>query len=71
MLSIGFRGKKKGDIHDPSSNIISIQRNSANFFYDDNIRKFRKYTYAVASLNRLYKESETGESFTTKWKKFR
>jgi uncharacterized lipoprotein YddW (UPF0748 family) len=65
-----FRGKKKGDIHDPS-NIISIQRNSANFFYDDNIRKFRKYTYAVASLNRLYKESETGESFTTKWKKFR
>jgi uncharacterized lipoprotein YddW (UPF0748 family) len=65
-----FKGKKKGDIHDPS-NIISIQRNSANFFYDDNIRKFRKYTYAVASLNRLYKESETGESFTTKWKKFR
>jgi DNA-binding PadR family transcriptional regulator len=33
--------------------------------------KFRKYTYAVASLNRLFKESGPGESFTTKWKKLR
>jgi hypothetical protein len=52
-----FKGRKKGDFNDPS-NIISIQRNSSNFFYDDNIRKFRKYTYA--SLNR----QRTGESFT-------
>jgi len=65
-----FKGRKVGDLNDPT-NIISIQRNTANFFQDDNIRKFRKYTYVITSLNRLFEESGPSPAFTTKWKKFK
>jgi uncharacterized lipoprotein YddW (UPF0748 family) len=65
-----FKGTKAGDVHDPS-NIIAIQRDTSPFLYDQNIRKFRKYTYVVTSLNRLYEESATSEPVTTKWKRFK
>jgi len=64
-----FKGRKVRDLTDPS-NIISIQRNTSNFFQDDNIRKFRKYTYVVTTLNRLFEESNPSNAFTTRWKKF-
>ena len=65
-----FKGRKTGDFSDPA-NILAMRRHTANFFTDLNIRKFRKYTYAVTSLNRLYDESAPSASVTTKWKKFR
>lgn len=64
-----FKGKKTDDFSDPA-NILALQRNTVNFFTDLNIRKFRKYTYAVTSLNRLFEESLPSASVTTKWKKF-
>lgn len=63
-----FKGKKAGDLNDPSK-IISVQSNTSNFFYDDNIKKFRKYTYVITSLNRLYVESSASQAVTSKWKK--
>jgi len=65
-----FKGRKVGDLKD-ASNIISIQSNTSNFYFDTEIKRFRKYTYVVTSLNRLFEESSPSESITTRWKKFR
>ncbi len=65
-----FNGRKANDFNN-AANIISIQTNTANFFEDNNIRKFRRYTYAITSLNCLYTESKPSNLITTKWKKFK
>jgi len=63
-----FKGKKVGNTNDPS-NILSIQRKTTLFYEDSKVKRFRKYTYAVSSLDRLYNESDLSISKTTKWKK--
>ena len=65
-----FKGKRIGDMDD-SSNIISIQRNTTPFFEDKSVRRFRKYTYAISGLDRLYNESELSPGIISKWKKSR
>jgi uncharacterized lipoprotein YddW (UPF0748 family) len=63
-----FKGRKIGDLNDPS-NIVSVQRRSTLFYNDVNLKRFRKYTYAVSSLDRLYNESELSVPITTNWKR--
>ncbi|MCK5371342.1 MAG: family 10 glycosylhydrolase, partial [Cyclobacteriaceae bacterium] len=65
-----FKGKRIGDVDEPS-NIISIQRNTAPFFEDKSVRRFRRYTYSISALDRLYNESELSNGITSKWKKSR
>lgn len=54
-----FKGKGIGDIED-ASNIISIQRKTSLFYEDKNVKRFRRYTYAISTIDRLYNESELG-----------
>jgi len=63
-----FKGKKIGDINDPS-NIVSIQRKTRLFFEDTHVKRFRKYTYAVSSLDRMYNESVLSRSVIITWKR--
>lgn len=65
-----FKGRRKGDFNDPA-NILSIQRNTASFYIDHSIKRFRRYTYAITSLDRLFNESAPGKTFTTRWKKLK
>jgi hypothetical protein len=63
-----FRGRKAGDLNDPS-NIVSIQRKTSTFFHDQQVRRLRKYTYVVSSLDRLFNESEASVAITSHWKR--
>lgn len=63
-----FKGKKAGDINDPS-NILAIQRKTQLFFEDTSMKRFRKYTYAISALDRLYNESGSTSSKSTTWKR--
>lgn len=63
-----FKGRKVKDINDPA-NILSVQRKSSLSFEDMNIKRFRKYTYVISSLDRLYNESETGNHMTSSRRK--
>ncbi|MCG8308693.1 MAG: family 10 glycosylhydrolase [Cytophagales bacterium] len=63
-----FKGKSTGDIKDPS-NILAIQAKTRTFFQDSDVKRFRKYTYAISSLDRLYNESELSVPVTRRWKK--
>jgi uncharacterized lipoprotein YddW (UPF0748 family) len=65
-----FKGRKVGGLDDPA-NILTIKDSNTSFYYDQSIQRFRKYTYVVTSLNRLYGESTPGSAITTKWKKFK
>ena len=63
-----FRGKKVGNVDDPA-NIVSIQRKTTLFYIDINIKKFRRYTYAISALDRLHNESALSMPKTIRWKK--
>lgn len=63
-----FQGKRVGDLED-ASNIIAIQRKTTSFYEDTNVKRFRRYTYAISALNRLYNESAISDPLTMKWKK--
>ncbi len=63
-----FRGKDAGDFEDPT-NIIAMQRKTTSFYEDTNAKRFRRYTYAITTLNRLYNESAISDPLTLKWKK--
>ena len=52
-----FKGKRVDDVEDPS-NIISIQRKTSLFYEDKKVKRFRRYTYAISAIDRLYNESE-------------
>lgn len=63
-----FKGRKNGDINDPS-NIISIKRKTASHFEDMQPRRFRRYTYAISALDRLHNESSLSNTKSVRWKK--
>ena len=63
-----FKGKKVGDLNDPA-NILSVQRRSKLFYTDTSVKRFRKYTYVITALDRLYNESGTSTPNTSRWKK--
>ena len=63
-----FRGKKVGNVDDPAT-IVSIQRKTTLFYIDINIKKFRRYTYAISALDRLHNESALSMPKTIRWKK--
>lgn len=63
-----FKGRKVGDKEDPS-NIISIQSKTSTFFEDKTVKRFRKYTYAIAALDRSFNESDLSAPVTMSWKK--
>ena len=65
-----FNGKKIGDVNDPR-NILIIQRKTRMFYRDTNMKRFRKYTYAISSLDRLHNESELSSQITMRWKKLK
>ncbi len=65
-----FKGKRTGDYLD-ASNIVAIQRNTLPFYEDNQVRRFRKYTYVVRAMDRLYNESEASEPMAVKWKKIK
>ena len=65
-----FKGKKKGDTEDAST-ILSIQRKTTTFFEDENVKRFRKYTYAISALDRSFTESALSMPITMKWKKIK
>ena len=65
-----FKGKRVGDVEDPS-NIISIQRKTSPFFEDKNVKRSRKYTYVISALDRLYNESALSDQVTTRWKRIK
>lgn len=52
-----FEGKKIGDFSDPE-NILQVIPSSSPFWLDKTARKRKKYTYAVAALDRMSNESE-------------
>jgi len=63
-----FRGKRIGDLNDPS-NVVAIKRKTSPYYKDVQLKRFRKYTYAISSLDRLYNESELSIPVITSWKK--
>ncbi len=65
-----FKGKRTGDFSD-ASNILTIQRRTMPNYEDNQVRRFRKYTYAVRAMDRLYNESEESEPITLKWKRIK
>lgn len=65
-----FKGKNKGDTEDAST-ILSIQRKTTTFFEDENVKRFRKYTYAISALDRSFTESALSMPVTMKWKKMK
>jgi uncharacterized lipoprotein YddW (UPF0748 family) len=65
-----FKGRKTGDLNDPS-NIVSIQRKTTLFYHDQQLKRFRRYTYAVSSLDQLFNESVLSNTISTHWKRVR
>ena len=63
-----FRGGTVGDLNDPS-NIVSVQRKTSEFYHDQKVRRLRKYTYVVSSLDRLFNESEPSAAISSRWKR--
>jgi uncharacterized lipoprotein YddW (UPF0748 family) len=63
-----FKGKRVGNMED-ASNIIAIQGNTSPFFEDNNVKRFRRYTYAISAIDRLYNESVFSEAVTKRLKK--
>lgn len=63
-----FKGKQLDDLED-ASNIISFQRKTSLFYEDTEVKLFRRYTYAVTALDRLYNESVISDPITLKRKK--
>ena len=63
-----FRGKKRGDMNN-GDHILSIQPKTRKFYQDKTVKRFRKYTYAISSLDRLYNESNPTSSNPFRWKR--
>jgi len=65
-----FRGNRIGDLND-AANIVAIKRKTSLYFEDFQLRRFRKYTYVVSALDRLYNESELSVPVSFRWNKTR
>lgn len=65
-----FKGSKPGDIED-ASNILAVVRRTTPFYEDVRVRPglFRKYTYVITSLDRLYNESAVSAPKTIRHRK--
>ena len=63
-----FKGKKTGDLNDPE-NILAVLPKTMTFYQDVKVKRLRRYTYVVSSLDRLYNESEASKPFTIRKKK--
>ena len=63
-----FKGKKGRNFDDPN-NILAILSKSRMFYQDIKVKRFRRYTYAISSVDRLYNESAIREPKTLRKKK--
>jgi uncharacterized lipoprotein YddW (UPF0748 family) len=62
-----FKGKRSGNADDPS-HIVSILSKNETFYQDKQVKRFRKYTYLISAMDRLFNESDYRDSVTIKWK---